>query len=86
MTIATRVGRLLERSTRAAALFDVKVEADSGGFARLLWRACIQLTEAEAAFHIHKPDLAVHPVWHQKERRVQAQPGLLIVAERGLLR
>jgi transposase len=104
VTIATRVGRLLGRNTRAAALFDVKVEADGGGFARLrwskleawrewarlsegcyllrsnvtdwspedLWRAYIQLTEAEAAFHIHKSDLAIRPVWHQKEHRVQA--------------
>ena len=104
VTIATRVGRLLGRNTRAAALFDVKVEADSGGFACLrwskvetwrewarlsegcyvlrsnvtdwnpddLWRAYIQLTEAEAAFHIHKSDLAIRPVWHQKEHRVQA--------------
>ncbi len=37
VTIATRVGRLLGRNTRAAALFDVKVEADSGGLARLRW-------------------------------------------------
>jgi hypothetical protein len=37
VTIATRVGRLLGRNTRAAALFDVKVEADAGGFARLRW-------------------------------------------------
>jgi len=33
VTIATRVGRLLGRNTRAAALFDVKVETDGGGFA-----------------------------------------------------
>ena len=37
VTIATRVGRLLGRNTRAAALFDVRVEADGGGFARLRW-------------------------------------------------
>lgn len=37
LTIATRVGRLLGRNTRAAALFDVQVEADAGGFARLRW-------------------------------------------------
>ena len=37
VAIATRVGRLLGRNTRAAALFDVKVEADSSGFARLQW-------------------------------------------------
>jgi transposase len=104
LAIATRMGRLLGRNTRAAALFDVKVEADSDGFARIrwskvgawrewarlsegcyvlrsnvtdwtpedLWRAYIQLTEAEAAFHIHKSDLAIRPVWHQKEHRVQA--------------
>ena len=32
-----RLGRLLGRNTRAAALFDVQVEADAGGFARLRW-------------------------------------------------
>jgi hypothetical protein len=37
-----------------------------------LWRAYTQLTEAEAAFRIQKSDLALRPVWHQKEERVQA--------------
>ena len=37
VTIATRVGRLLERNRRAAALFEVQVEADASGFARLRW-------------------------------------------------
>ena len=37
-----------------------------------LWRAYIQLTEAEAAFRIQKGDLAIRPIWHQKEERVQA--------------
>jgi transposase len=37
-----------------------------------LWQAYIQLTEAEAAFRIHKSDLKVRPVWHQKEDRVLA--------------
>ena len=37
-----------------------------------LWRAYIQLTEAEAAFRIHKGDLRIRPVWHQHEERVQA--------------
>jgi len=96
--VATRLGRLFGRNTRAAALFDVQVEADAGGFARLrwskleawrewarlgegcyvlrsnvtewspedLWRAYIQLTEAETAFRIPKSDLAIRPVWHQK--------------------
>jgi transposase len=37
-----------------------------------LWRAYIQLTEAEAAFRIHKRDLDLRPVWHQKQDRVEA--------------
>ena len=36
-----------------------------------LWRAYIQLTEAEAAFHIHKSDPVIRPVWHLKEHCVQ---------------
>lgn len=37
-----------------------------------LWKAYIQLTEAEAAFRIHKSDLSIRPIWHQKEDRVLA--------------
>ena len=37
-----------------------------------LWRAYIQLTDAEAAFRIDKSDLEVRPVWHQKQERVLA--------------
>lgn len=37
-----------------------------------LWKAYIQLTEAEAAFCIHKSDLSIRPIWHQKEERVLA--------------
>ena len=37
-----------------------------------LWRAYVQLTEAESAFRIQKSDLALRPIWHQKEDRVQA--------------
>lgn len=37
-----------------------------------LWKAYIQLTEAEAAFRIHKSDLKIRPIWHQKEDRVLA--------------
>ena len=37
-----------------------------------LWKAYIQLTEAEAAFRIHKTDLTMRPIWHQKEERVLA--------------
>ena len=31
-----------------------------------------KLTDAEAEFRIHKSDLKIRPVWHQKQERVQA--------------
>ncbi|MGH8308890.1 MAG: IS1634 family transposase [Steroidobacteraceae bacterium] len=37
-----------------------------------LWHTYIQLTEAEAAFRIHKSDLSIRPIWHQREDRVRA--------------
>ena len=35
-----------------------------------LWKAYIQLTEAEDAFRIQKNDLNIRPIWHQKQERV----------------
>jgi len=101
--IERRVGRLLERNSRAAGLFDIKVK-ENGGRAEIkwkkrdawfdwailsegcymlrtnitnwsaedLWKAYIQLTEAEAAFRIHKSDLSIRPIWHQREDRVKS--------------
>jgi transposase len=40
--------------------------------AELLWRTYIQLSEAEAAFRIHKSELSIRPIWHQRTDRVQA--------------
>lgn len=37
-----------------------------------LWRTYTQLTEAEAAFRLHKSDLSLRPIWHQRKERVQA--------------
>ena len=37
-----------------------------------LWQTYVQLTEAEAAFRIHKSELGLRPIWHQKAERVQA--------------
>ena len=37
-----------------------------------LWRAYIQLAQAEAAFRIQKDQLRVRPIWHQRADRVQA--------------
>lgn len=104
MKVEREVGRLLGQNTRAAKLFDVRVECTNEGHARLswkkiealrdwatlsagcyllrsnvidwtdeeLWKAYIQLTEAEAAFRIHKSDLSLRPIWHQKQERVLA--------------
>jgi transposase len=37
-----------------------------------LWKTYIQLTEAEAAFRVHKSDLCIRPIWHHKEGRIKA--------------
>ena len=37
-----------------------------------LWRAYMQLTDAEAAFRMQKDQLKLRPVWHQTAERVQA--------------
>jgi transposase len=37
-----------------------------------LWTAYTQLTDAETAFRIHKSDLTIRPIWHQKTERVEA--------------
>jgi transposase len=37
-----------------------------------LWKTYIQLSEAEAAFRIHKSDLCIRPIWHHKKDRIKA--------------
>ena len=37
-----------------------------------LWKTYIQLTEAEAAFRVHKSDLGLRPIWHHKRGRIEA--------------
>jgi transposase len=37
-----------------------------------LWKTYIQLSEAEAAFRIHKSDLCIRPIWHHKQQRIKA--------------
>ena len=45
-----------------------------------MWRAYIQLTQAEAAFRIQKSDLKIRPIWHQKEERVLAHIFVCFIA------
>lgn len=40
--------------------------------AQQTWQTYVQLTQAEAAFRIHKSELSIRPVWHHKERRVRS--------------
>lgn len=44
----------------------------AGWTAEELWKAYMQLTDAEAAFRIQKDNLRLRPVWHQTTERVQA--------------
>jgi transposase len=37
-----------------------------------LWQTYIQLSEAEAAFRIHKSDLCIRPIGHHKQDRIKA--------------
>ena len=37
-----------------------------------LWQTYVQLCQAEDAFRIHKTQLGIRPIWHQREDRVQA--------------
>jgi len=105
--VERQIGRLLERNSRAAGLYDIRVtqvqEDDRKGLgvkweekkqwkewamlseghyllrtnlvgwsAKELWKTYIQLTQAESTFRTHKSELKIRPIWHQKERRVQA--------------
>ena len=36
------------------------------------WQTYIHLTQAEAAFRIHKSELGIRPVWHHTARRVRS--------------
>jgi len=57
------------RATLSAGCYLLRTNV-SGWSDEELWKAYIQLTEAEAAFRIQKSDLSIRPIWHQKEDRV----------------
>ena len=72
--LADRLGSLFEVEYDLL-LYDVTstfFEGQCAANADALWRAYIQLTQAEAAFHIHKSDLKLRPIWHQLSHRVGA--------------
>ena len=69
-------------SVRHSVEFDRWAELSEGAYAlrtniedwsdEKLWRAYIQLTQAEAAFRVQKDQLRIRPIWHQRADRVQA--------------
>jgi transposase len=79
VTIATRVGRLLGRNTRAAALFDVKVEADSAGVARLrwskvdAWREWARLSEGCYVLRSNVTDWSPEDLWRAYIQLTEAE-------------
>ena len=78
--LACPAGFRLQVTHRAA--FDEWAELSEGAYLlrsnitdwseEQLWKAYIQLTQAEAAFRIQKDQLRVRPIWHQRHDRVQA--------------
>ncbi len=61
--------RAWQEAREGAYLLRTNLQADS---ASELWTKYIQLTEAEAAFRALKSELAIRPLFHQRERRVKA--------------
>ena len=84
MTIATRVGRLLGRNTRAAALFDVQVEADASGFARLrwskveAWREWARLSEGCYVLRSNVTDWSPEDLWRAYIQLTEAEAAFRI--------
>jgi len=62
---------LREWSTLTAGCYVLRTNVENLT-AEELWRAYTQLTDAESAFRIHKSDLRIRPIWHQKAERVEA--------------
>ena len=60
-----------ERTRRHEGCYMLRTNV-SGWSAEAMWRTYIQLWEVEAAFRIHKTELSIRPIWHQKQERVQA--------------
>jgi hypothetical protein len=59
------------QNSRAAGLFHTEVKTLADGRASLHWEKIEQWRDW-AALSIHKSDLGLRPIWHQKEERVLA--------------
>jgi len=79
VTVATRVGRLLGKNTRAAALFDVRVETNPNGFADLrwakveAWREWAQLSEGCYVLRSNVTDWSPEDLWRAYIQLTEAE-------------
>ena len=84
VTVATRVGRLLGRNTRAAALFDVQVEEDASGLARLrwskveAWREWTRLSEGCYVLRSNVTDWSPEDLWRAYIQLTEAEAAFRI--------
>jgi len=79
-TVASRQSRLtfrlnkdkLRQARKREGRYLLRTNITTGRTAEELWRFYIQLTEVEAAFKNLKDDLALRPIHHQLEHRIEA--------------
>lgn len=62
----------LRQTRKREGRYLLRSNITSGRSAQELWQFYIQLTEVEAAFKNLKDDLALRPIYHQLEHRIQA--------------
>jgi len=84
VAVATRVGRLLGRNTRAAGLFEVRVEEGEGGGARLswtrsqAWREWARLSEGCYVLRSNVTDWAPEELWRAYIQLTEAEAAFRI--------
>ncbi|MCL6546499.1 MAG: IS1634 family transposase [Bryobacteraceae bacterium] len=84
VTVAARVGRLWERNRRAAALFEVQVDADASGFARLrwsqreAWRQWARLSEGCYVLRSNVTDWSPEDLWRAYIQLTEAEAAFRI--------
>ena len=71
LTFSLRKEKLRQRRKREGRYL-LRSTITSEGSAEALWKFYIQLTEVEAAFKTLKDDLALRPIHHQLESRIEA--------------
>jgi transposase len=71
LSFTLRKDKLRQRRKREGCYL-LRSNITSGRSAEELWRFYVQLTEVEAAFKNLKDDLALRPIHHQLEHRIQA--------------